>query len=268
MEPAVHLEALQCLGRLVDCMLAPSPAHAPAPSGNSILRLFGAWLFHAADPATGPAYSRSRAVAVGALCRIIRTPQRGAGPFLRASLMRFYHVVIEALQQPEEAPLVLLHSRLLLAQELEGSLSVVLPLLGALRRVLGSPPTYVCVLCPLRTHSNTHTQPHIYTPSDLTAPFGATSKCIPIPHPQPRITFNLVDPQHASPTSSPPFTAPHHLNWPPAAQGVVAAAAAGSHTPPDDAGLLPQPFRDSPAAGRCLAPRGRSALRLCQAPPV
>lgn len=139
MAPEVHLEMMRCVGRLTERLLM---ARGPAsPTGNSILRLFGTWLFDAADPSTDRAYSAGRSVAVAVLCNIFRTPQPTSAPFHRQSLLQFYFVTIEALLNPQEAPLVLLNSRLLLAQKLEGSLSIVLPLISALRRILCTPPT-------------------------------------------------------------------------------------------------------------------------------
>ena len=136
MPPAVHKEAMISLARVVDALLING--RPGAPHGRSLLRLLGRPLFAAADPSTGPEYSAGRALAVGALCAIFSAPQR-TNTFAPQDLNYFYFAVIEALQRPIEAERVLMSTQGLFIQDLNGVLSLTLPLLGALRRVLCAP---------------------------------------------------------------------------------------------------------------------------------
>lgn len=79
-----------------------SDSALPAPpTGNDILRIFGAWLFDAAA-CEDPAFSLGRATALSALGRIFCSDGCRGRPFYGAHLVRFYQCVKAALQSRDE----------------------------------------------------------------------------------------------------------------------------------------------------------------------
>ena len=134
-QPGVFVEMAQVVQSLVDIFLEGSVHSAPV-SGDSILAIFGEWLFNAADqtqstaaasatasasatPSSSAAGASStnsnqhnvssdsssvatrngQALAIGSLCRIFCSPQPQEGPpFQRQHLDVFYKVVIQGLQ--------------------------------------------------------------------------------------------------------------------------------------------------------------------------
>lgn len=70
------------------------------PDGNTILHLFGQWLFDAVSEAH-PDYVDGRAQAFGVLCRILCKPQHRSS-FLPVYLYQFYWALIKALLSTEE----------------------------------------------------------------------------------------------------------------------------------------------------------------------
>ncbi|KAF9180947.1 hypothetical protein BGZ51_005783 [Haplosporangium sp. Z 767] len=117
---------------------APSiPSKPTSPEGNTIMHMFGAWLFEATslpvpDPITAthwhsfnpqyPAnsYHEAQASAFGVLCRIFSKPQPSSRPFLRIYTERFYEALSMGLRSETSLPTILAHSTELFTSELEG----------------------------------------------------------------------------------------------------------------------------------------------------
>ena len=161
--------------RLVDSFLAvdsggsydpaaelPAPM---APDGNTLLHIFGAWLFkgasHPGDSAyasrlrgavvrraatltssafahfsCAPRFESGRAVALGTLCRIFSAPQRRT-PFLRTYLEQFYACVARGARgEPPSLVAMLVNSEHLFMTQTEGVITVVPDFVVGLRRVL------------------------------------------------------------------------------------------------------------------------------------
>jgi hypothetical protein len=87
------------------------------PDGNTILHMFGAWLF---DTTTLKGYDMAKAEAYGILCRIFCAPQRRSR-FLKKYLERFYEAIAEGLKSHSyTVTTIILNSPNLFALELEG----------------------------------------------------------------------------------------------------------------------------------------------------
>ncbi|KAG0082686.1 hypothetical protein BGZ93_002318, partial [Podila epicladia] len=106
-----------------------------SPDGNTIMHMFGAWLFEISSlptPDNSHAYSHwntfthydsyheAQASAFGVLCRIFSKPQPSSRPFLRIYTERFYEALSIGLRSETSLPTILAHSTELFTSELEG----------------------------------------------------------------------------------------------------------------------------------------------------
>ncbi|KAF9582106.1 hypothetical protein BGW38_000639 [Lunasporangiospora selenospora] len=116
------------------------PYKPTSPDGNTIMHMFGAWLFDVTslpspDPATTPYttshwqgyppypihnFYEAQASAFGVLCRIFSKPQPPSRPFLRIYTERFYEALSIGLRSETSLPTILAHSAELFTSELEG----------------------------------------------------------------------------------------------------------------------------------------------------
>lgn len=121
----------------------PDPASAPIeklfPDGNTLLALFGRWLFDAASM-TSAEHVESCAHAIGILCRLF-SKQQFRGAFEPGYLHQFYQALQTALQHP--SPLVTvficINSEELLTSRLPGLRVLAPPFLEALCRLVPRP---------------------------------------------------------------------------------------------------------------------------------
>ncbi|KAI1316622.1 hypothetical protein EDD11_009657 [Mortierella claussenii] len=117
-----------------------TPIRPSSPDGNTIMHMFGAWLFEVSSlpipesnstPYTSqwqtfnphyPAdsYHEAQASAFGVLCRIFSKPQPSTRPFLRTYTERFYEALSMGLRSETSLPTILAHSAELFTSELEG----------------------------------------------------------------------------------------------------------------------------------------------------
>ncbi|KAJ3343028.1 hypothetical protein HDU93_000198 [Gonapodya sp. JEL0774] len=142
--------AIRGLSRLVDIYHSVSnPDDAPldratskiptCPDGNTLLGMFGAWLFKAARREE-PEYEAGRADALAILCRIFCRPQRRA-PFLRVHLELFYSAISAGLRGgPLVLTAVLVNAKDFFARDLEGGRLLVPDFVLAVRRVVPRTP--------------------------------------------------------------------------------------------------------------------------------
>ncbi|KAJ3009267.1 hypothetical protein HKX48_008074 [Thoreauomyces humboldtii] len=109
------------------------------PDGNTILHMFGGWLFEATIK-TAPEFADGKAEALGILCRIFCQPQRRI-PFERTYLERFYTAVKEGLRSDSQAlSSIVQNSSTLFSRELlEGVRLLVPDYVIALKRILKPP---------------------------------------------------------------------------------------------------------------------------------
>ena len=114
-----------------------------SPDGNTVLHMFGAWLFEVSSlpvpeaPNNGPSstpshwqtfnphhppdsYHEAQASAFGVLCRIFSKPQPPTRPFLRIYTERFYEALSIGLRSETSLPTILAQSAELFTTELEG----------------------------------------------------------------------------------------------------------------------------------------------------
>ncbi|PKC74810.1 hypothetical protein RhiirA1_510253 [Rhizophagus irregularis] len=90
------------------------------PDGNTILHMFGSWLFQACSiNRTDLGAKQGRAEAYGILCRIFCLPQRRE-KFLRNYVTQFYQALIIGLRTDSCLPVILINTTSLFATELEG----------------------------------------------------------------------------------------------------------------------------------------------------
>ncbi|CAG8555493.1 1092_t:CDS:10, partial [Cetraspora pellucida] len=90
------------------------------PDGNTILRMFGPWLFQACMMSRPDAGTQlGRAAAFGILCRIFCLPQKRE-KFLHNYVTQFYFALIEGLRVDSCLPTILISTTSLFATELEG----------------------------------------------------------------------------------------------------------------------------------------------------
>ena len=97
------------------------PAQAQPARGDTILDIFGSWLFNAACKVAGNGFERGRAEALGALARI--ASRRGGHP-TEKYLPQIYHCLLGGLDMGKEkinVRSVLVNSRLLFSNQLPGS---------------------------------------------------------------------------------------------------------------------------------------------------
>ncbi|KAG0000864.1 hypothetical protein BGZ79_005377 [Entomortierella chlamydospora] len=116
------------------------PSKPSSPDGNTIMHMFGAWLFEVSSlpipesisaPYTSQwqtfspyyppdSYHEAQASAFGVLCRIFSKPQPSSRPFLRIYTERFYEALSIGLRSETSLPTILAHSAELFTSELEG----------------------------------------------------------------------------------------------------------------------------------------------------
>ncbi|KAF9169044.1 hypothetical protein BGX20_010876 [Mortierella sp. AD010] len=116
------------------------PNKPSSPDGNTIMHMFGAWLFEVSSlpipesisaPYTSQwqtfspyyppdSYHEAQASAFGVLCRIFSKPQPPSRPFLRIYTERFYEALSIGLRSETSLPTILAHSAELFTSELEG----------------------------------------------------------------------------------------------------------------------------------------------------
>ncbi|KAG0208841.1 hypothetical protein BGX28_000316 [Mortierella sp. GBA30] len=118
------------------------PSKPTSPDGNTIMHMFGSWLFEVSslpipEPlSTVPSYTpswqmfssqypahsyyKAQASAFGVLCRIFSKPQPSSRPFLRIYTERFYEALSIGLRNETSLPTILAHSAELFTSELEG----------------------------------------------------------------------------------------------------------------------------------------------------
>ncbi|KAJ3153889.1 hypothetical protein HDU89_008754 [Geranomyces variabilis] len=143
--PAPNFElAIQGIGRVIHVWHTigaddgPIQHDAPSvPDGNTLLHMFGAWLFEATTQVPLE-YADGKAAALGILCRIFCQPQRRS-PFQATYLERFYTALKEGLRSdPESLTAILMNSCSLFTQPLHGLRILVPDFVIALKRVLNS----------------------------------------------------------------------------------------------------------------------------------
>ncbi|KAI8809231.1 hypothetical protein BJ742DRAFT_677009, partial [Cladochytrium replicatum] len=111
------------------------PPSATIPDGNTILHMFGAWLFEATTMKS-PEYDEGKSQAYGVLCRIFCQPQRRV-KFLRTYLERFYYSVSDGLKGDSQSlTAIIMNSTNLFCSELEGLRTLAADYVLGLRRVL------------------------------------------------------------------------------------------------------------------------------------
>ncbi|KAF9432411.1 hypothetical protein BGZ76_010844 [Entomortierella beljakovae] len=116
------------------------PSKPTAPDGNTIMHMFGSWLFEVSSLPTPESisapytsqwqtfspyyppdsYHEAQASAFGVLCRIFSKPQPPTRPFLRIYTERFYETLSIGLRSETSLPTILAHSAELFTSELEG----------------------------------------------------------------------------------------------------------------------------------------------------
>ncbi|KAI8599710.1 hypothetical protein EDD21DRAFT_416527 [Dissophora ornata] len=116
------------------------PSKPTSPDGNTIMHMFGAWLFEVSslpipEPTSVPYVSQrqafnpqypadshheAQASAFGVLCRIFSKPQPSSRAFLRIYTERFYEALSIGLRSETSLPTILSHSAELFTSELEG----------------------------------------------------------------------------------------------------------------------------------------------------
>lgn len=105
------------------------------PDGNTILHLFGSWLFDAVSRDSSEC-AEGRAQAFGILCRIFSRPQRRS-PFLATYLYQFYSAVIEGLKGDLlSLVFIIVNCEDIFALGLPGVRILIAPLVSALRRII------------------------------------------------------------------------------------------------------------------------------------
>ncbi|KAI7828906.1 hypothetical protein BC939DRAFT_407851 [Gamsiella multidivaricata] len=133
------------------------PSKPTSPDGNTIMHMFGAWLFevsalptpeptsaaysshwHTFDPYyPTDSYHEAQASAFGVLCRIFSKPQPSARPFLRIYTERFYEALSIGLRSETSLPTILAHSAELFTSELEGVRMMVPDFVIGIRMAMG-----------------------------------------------------------------------------------------------------------------------------------
>lgn len=115
------------------------PVERQLPDGNTLLALFGRWLFDAAT-LPGSEHAECVAHASGLLCRLFTRPQFRA-PFSTGYLSQFYQALAAALEHPSllVTVFVCINCEELFTARLEGVRVLALPFLHALRRLVPKP---------------------------------------------------------------------------------------------------------------------------------
>lgn len=130
-------------GPIVEALLSvrdnrPSAVELAAlPDGNTILHMFGAYLFDACStaPEADAELQRGCAEAFSILCKIFCRPQRPR-PFLRTYIERFYAALTVGLKSDACLPTILLNCTELFATDLEGVRMLVPDFVSAIKLVL------------------------------------------------------------------------------------------------------------------------------------
>eukprot|EP00045_Choanoeca_perplexa_P016043 m.211509 g.211509 ORF g.211509 m.211509 type:complete len:1244 (+) comp17150_c0_seq2:64-3795(+) len=140
LKPEPFLELMTGLSSVVSDLLEPEPG-AAVPSGNSIMKLLGKWLYSAAqlqDVTNDDPYLAGRAAAIGALCEIVCKTYSHDPSLKKEYVDRFFYLVLQGLRHPQIAPEVLINTQNVFTLDLDGLLVLVQPMLRACRRVLTS----------------------------------------------------------------------------------------------------------------------------------
>ncbi|KAF9973300.1 hypothetical protein BGZ73_003471 [Actinomortierella ambigua] len=131
---------------------------ATPPDGNTLMHMYGAWLFDISAISNSPSthhiiapyavhetYHEAQASAFGVLCRIFSRPQPADRPFLRIYTERFYDALSKGLRSESCLPTILAHSAELFTSDLAGVRMMVPDFVVGIRmamsgrvRVLGS----------------------------------------------------------------------------------------------------------------------------------
>ncbi|KAF9160777.1 hypothetical protein DFQ26_005190 [Actinomortierella ambigua] len=178
--PANCLIAVNGIGRLVETFLAvgrnasvenPPPNHhqnhgqqqhqqhqhqqhqqqvATPPDGNTLMHMYGAWLFDIAAISSSPSthhiiapyavhetYHEAQASAFGVLSRIFSRPQPADRPFLRIYTERFYDALSKGLRSEACLPTILAHSAELFTSDLAGVRMMVPDFVVGIRMAMG-----------------------------------------------------------------------------------------------------------------------------------
>ncbi|CAG8471515.1 1328_t:CDS:2 [Acaulospora colombiana] len=131
--PANFSLAIMGIGRVIDAFQSIGQANIQKsaqneiessfviiPDGNTILHMFGPWLFQACTMnRNDPGYQIGRAESFGILCRIFCLPQRRE-KFSRDYITQFYFTLTEGLRTDSCLPIILMHTSNLFATDLEG----------------------------------------------------------------------------------------------------------------------------------------------------
>ncbi|KAG2228010.1 hypothetical protein INT45_012034 [Circinella minor] len=107
------------------------------PDGNTILHIFGSYLFDACSTAPSASMESQRgcASAFATLCKIFCRPQRST-PFLRTYIERFYAALCVGLKSDACLPTILLHCTELFATDLVGVKMLAPEFISAIKMVL------------------------------------------------------------------------------------------------------------------------------------
>ena len=107
------------------------------PDGNTILHIFGSYLFDACStaPSANMESQRGCASAFATLCKVFCRPQRST-PFLRTYIERFYAALCVGLKSDACLPTILLHCTELFATNLVGVKMLAPEFISAIKMVL------------------------------------------------------------------------------------------------------------------------------------
>ncbi|KAI9254631.1 hypothetical protein BDA99DRAFT_574375 [Phascolomyces articulosus] len=107
------------------------------PDGNTILHIFGTYLFDACStaPSANTESHRGCASAFASLCKVFCRPQRST-PFLRTYIERFYAALCVGLKSDACLPTILLHCTELFATDLVGVRMLAPEFISAIKMVL------------------------------------------------------------------------------------------------------------------------------------
>jgi hypothetical protein len=143
--PSNFTLALLGIGNLIDALNSntippdtenPESAH-PYPDGNTLLNMFGTYLFDATSKAViaDQESQRGCAESFATLCKIFCKPQKRE-PFLRTYIERFYAALAVGLKSDACLPTILLSCTELFATDLEGVRMLVPDFISAIKMVL------------------------------------------------------------------------------------------------------------------------------------
>ncbi|RKO93932.1 hypothetical protein BDK51DRAFT_11033, partial [Blyttiomyces helicus] len=127
--------AIHGISTVVDVWHTEGATAPKTPDGNTLLHMFGGWLFEAGAKKE-PEFEEGKSEALGILCQIFCQPQRRQ-KFLRTYLERFYTALIEGLHSDTlSLTSIIMNGGDLFARELEGLRMLLPDFVAALRRVL------------------------------------------------------------------------------------------------------------------------------------